>query len=222
MNQEHDTSESGTFDEGRTFDPLDAAALLEETKLRARRQFDVWPPYLLFIGALIFLLAYGAVWWSVRGQSPYIGPSGGALAVMYGGILAWIITVSVVVRRALDGVSGPSTRARAYRAGYVAIIFAYSLFQGALYHAGASHAIVYGIFPASAPWLFAGTVFLTLGALREDGRAMVLGLALLAIGIGGAFAGPIAAWLVSGIALSAVLVSFATIQMSRRRVRAPQ
>jgi len=97
------------------------------------------------------------------------------------------------------------------------IIIAYSLFQGALYHAGASHAIVYGLFPASAPWLFAGTVFLTLGAIREEGRALALGIVLIAIGIGGAFAGPIAAWLVSGIGLCAVLVGFATFQVLRRR-----
>jgi hypothetical protein len=97
------------------------------------------------------------------------------------------------------------------------ILVAYSLFQGALYHAGASHAIVYGIFPASAPWLFAGTVFLTLGAIREEGRALALGIVLIAIGIGGAFAGPVAAWLVSGIGLSVVLLGFATVQFLRRR-----
>jgi hypothetical protein len=217
MNQEHDTSDSKTADEDSELNPQEAAALLQETKLRAQRQFDVWPPYLLLIGALIFLVAYGTAWWSVRGQSPYVGPSGGALAVMYGGIVAWIVAVSLVVQRATSGIGGPSAKSRTYRTGYLVIIVAYSLFQGALYHAGASHAIVYGIFPASAPWLFAGTVFLTLGAIREQGRALLLGIVLIAIGIGGAFAGPIVAWLVSGVSLFAVLVGFAAVQFARRR-----
>jgi hypothetical protein len=217
MNQEHDTSESETVNKDAQLNPQEAAALFQETKLRAQRQFDVWPPFLLLIGAVIFLVAYGAAWWSVRGQSPYVGPSGGALAVMYGGILAWIVVVSLVVQRAISGIGGTSARSRKYRTGYMFILVAYSLFQGALYHAGASHAIVYGIFPASAPWLFAGTVFLTLGAIREESRALALGIVLIAIGIGGAFAGPIAAWLVSGIGLSAVLAGFATVQFLRRR-----
>jgi hypothetical protein len=217
MNQEHDTPESESVDNDAELNPQEAAALLQETKLRAQRQFDVWPPFLLLIGAVIFLVAYGAAWWSVRGQSPYVGPSGAALAVMYGGIVAWIVAVSFVVQRATSGISGRSAKSRTYRTGYLAIIFAYSLFQGALYHAGASHAIVYGIFPASAPWLFAGTVFLTLGATREESRALALGVVLIAIGIGGAFAGPVAVWLVSGIGLCTVLVVFAIVQFLRRR-----
>jgi hypothetical protein len=219
MNQGNDLTgaETEISDEGARLNPQEAAALFEETKRQAERQFDVWPPFLLLIGAVIFLLAFGSAWWSVRGQNPYVGPSGWALAVMYGGILAWIVVVSLVVQRAISGISGPSVRSRKYRAGYMFILVAYSLFQGALYHAGASHAIVYGIFPASAPWLFAGTVFLTLGAIREEGRALALGIVLIAIGIGGAFAGPVAAWLVSGIGLSVVLVGFATVQFLRRR-----
>jgi hypothetical protein len=136
---------------------------------------------------------------------------------MYGGIVVWIVAVVLVVQHATSGISGRSAKGRAYRAGYLVIIFTYSLFQGALYHAGASHAIVYGIFPASAPWLFAGTAFLTLGAIREEGRALVLGIILMAIGIGGAFAGPVAAWLVSGIGISSLLVGFAAVQAVKRR-----
>jgi len=217
MSQERESSKSTTPDVDGELDPHEAAALLQQTRLRAQRQFDVWPPYLLFIGAAIFLFAFGAAWWSVRGQSPYVGPSGWALADMYGGIVAWIVAVVSVVQRATRGVSGRSAKRRAYRAGYLAIIIAYSVFQGALYHAGASHAIVYGIYPACAPWLFAGATFLTYAAIREEGRAFVLGIVLLAVGIGGAFAGPIAAWLVSGISLCAVLLGFAAVQAARRR-----
>jgi hypothetical protein len=199
-------------------DPRIAAQLLQETTSQAKRQFDVWPPYLLFIGAVIFLLAFGAVWWSVRGQHPYVGPNGGALAAMYGGILVWIIAVSVVLKRANSGVGGRSAQQRkAYRSGFITVIVAYSIFQGALYHAGASHAIVYGVYPASVPWLFAGTVFVTIGAIREELPALTLGIVLIAIGLGSAFAGPVAAWLVTGIGLAVAFVSFAAVRIVQRR-----
>jgi hypothetical protein len=217
MNQEPETSESESRDEDKELNPREAAALLQETKKRAQRQFDVWPPFLLLIGAVIFLVAYGAVWWSVRDQSPYVGPSGWALAVMYGSIIVWIVIVTSVVRRATSGVSGPSMKRRDYRLGYLVIIVAYSVFQGALYHAGASHAIVYGIYPATMPWLFFGTAFVTIGALRQDGRASALGGFLITLGIGAAFAGPVAAWLVSGIGLCVLLAGFGVVQASRRR-----
>jgi hypothetical protein len=217
MSQEHDNPESTTADEDSELNLQEASALLEAAKKRAQRQFDVWPPFLLLIGAFIFLVAYGAVWWSVRGQSPYVGPSGWALAVMYGSIVVWVVVVTSVGRRATSGISGPSVKRRDYRVGYFIIIIAYSVFQAALYHAGASHAIVYGIYPATMPWLFFGTVFVTIGALREDGRASALGGFLIALGIGASFAGPVVAWLVSGIGLCALLVGFAAVQVARRR-----
>ncbi len=215
--REQDNSEFRAEDEGPALDPRSAATLLEESAKRARRQFDVTPPFLLLIGTLIFLVGFGSVWWSVRGQNPYVGPSGGALAVMYGGIVAWIMAVVTVVRRATSGVVGRSSKSRKYRGGYVIIIVAYSIFQGALYHAGASHAIVYGIFPTSAPWLFAGTVFITLGVVREEAESLLLGAAVIVIGLASAFSGPITAWLISGIGLGAVLSSLAILQFARRR-----
>ena len=214
---EQDNSESPAEGDSSGFDARGAAALLEESTRRAQRQFDATPPFLLLIGAVIFFAGYGAAWWSVRGQVPYVGPSGGALAVMYGGIIAWIVAVVTVVQRATSGVRGRSSKSRKYRGGYVIIIIAYSIFQGALYHAGASHTIVYGIFPTSAPWLFAGTVFVTLGAVREEARSLLLGAIVIGIGLASAFAGPITAWLVSGIGLCAVLLGLAILQSARRR-----
>jgi hypothetical protein len=217
MEQENDTPETSIIDEEGELDPRVAAELLVSTKNRAQRQFDVWPPYLLFTGVVIFLFAYGAVWWSVRGQHPYIGPSGWALAIMYGCIVAWIAAVVTVLQRANSGVSGRSKRQRAFRMGYIIIIIAYSAYQGALYHAGASHAIVYGVYPASVQWLFAGTAFVTIGAIREELPALTLGGALIAIGVASAFAGPVIGWLVSGIGLAVVLACFGVFRTVMRR-----
>ncbi len=217
MERENSTPEAPLVDEEEDLDPRAAAELLASTKHRAQRQFDVWPPYLLFLGAAIFLFAYGAVWLSVRGQHPYVGPSGGALLIMYGVIVAWIVAVVTVLQRANNGVSGASKRRRAYRFGFLVVIIGYSAYQGALYHAHASHAIVYGVFPASIQWLFAGTAFITIGAIREELPAMTLGGALVALGVGSAFAGPVIGWLVSGIGLAAVLVGFGLIRVVLRR-----
>ena len=217
MEQEKKPPTTSLEDGNGEIDPRIAAQLLQDSTRQAKRQFDVWPPYLLFIGAIIFLLAFGAVWWSVRGQHPYVGPNGSALAEMYGGILVWIIFVSVVLKRANSGVGGHSAHQRkAYRSGLFTVIVAYSAFQGALYHAGASHAIVYGVYPASVPWLFAGTVFVTIGAIREELPSLTLGIVLIAVGLGSAFAGPVAAWLVTGIGLAAAFVSFAAARIVQR------
>jgi len=214
-NQGNEVSKGQSDDVG--LDARTAAQLLHESTKRARRQFDDAPPFLLVIGAVIFLSGFAIAWWSVRGQNPYTGPSGTALAVMYGGIVAWIVAVSTVVQRANKGVRGPSTRGRKFRGAYLIVIVAYSVFQGALYHAGASHAIVYGIFPTSAPWLFAGTVLITMGVVREELRTLVLGTGLVAVGLASAFAGPKVSWLVSGIGLCAVLIAMAAYQFARTR-----
>ena len=217
MGPENDHSNPVPEEGDETIDPRIAAKLLTATTRRAGRQIDSWPPYLLVIGAVIFLLAFGAAWLSVRGQHPYSGPSSGALAAMYGGILAWIFVVSVVVGRASRGVQGPSVRQRRYRYGWIAVMVAYSIFQGALYHLGASHAIVYGVYPATVPWLFAGTVFVTIGVIREQFPAIGLGIVLIAVGLVGAFTGPVTAWLVSGVGLGGALAGFAVVRVVQRR-----
>jgi hypothetical protein len=218
MDQGNKTEKTPLADEDEQLGPRAAAELLAQTTNQAKRQFDEWPPYLLFIGAVIFLFVYGVVWMSVRGQHPYLGPSGGALAALYGGIVVWIITVVVVLQRARGGVSGRSAQQRrTYSAGWIVIVLAYSTFQGALYHAGASHAIVYGVYPASVVWLFAGTAFVTIGVIREQSPPLALGIAFMAIGLVGAFAGPVVGWLVSGIGISVALASFGVFRIVKRR-----
>ena len=217
MSQVPESSVPSSRDGEAEISVSEAAALLRAATQRARRQFDVWPPYLLVLGAAIFLGAYGAVWWSVHDQSPYVGPSGAALVAMYGGIALWAAVSAAVVRRATQGVSGPSLRSRNFRTSYLVILVAYASFQGALYHAGASHAIVYGIFPASVPWLFAGTVAISVGVVHEEARTLLLGGALIAIGLAGAYSGPRVAWLVSGIGLAVSLLGFAVYRAVKQR-----
>jgi len=70
--------ENATVHDGGEFDPRAAAALLEQTTSRARRQFEFPSLLLMVVQAAALLAAYGAIWLSVRGQNPYSGPSGAA------------------------------------------------------------------------------------------------------------------------------------------------
>jgi hypothetical protein len=83
-------------------------------------------------------------------------------------------------------------------------IFVY-VFQGALAHAGASHAIAYGIYPAVAPLLIVGSAAAAhQAAVRNWSWArLALGAVVLA-GVASYF-GPRAVWGILAIGLSTLL-----------------
>jgi hypothetical protein len=218
MNEHNDTSEAATAVEGGELDPREAASLLEETTSRAQRQFDFRPPLLMLTGAVVALIAYGSVWLSVRGQHPYSGPTGTALAVLYGTLVVWIVTFSLVFRRATRGVGGPSTRQRkAEGAVFGTVWIAVYVFQGALHHAGASAAITYGIYPAVAPLIIVGGAAAAHEAANENWPWAAFAAAAVALGAGGAFAGPATVWAVMGIGLCILLAGRTGLQFWQQR-----
>jgi hypothetical protein len=217
MSGEHQARETATPDEGGELDPETAARLLEETTRRARRQFEPRTPLLMVIAAATVLIAYGAVWLSVRNQHPYTGPSGVALAVLYGTLIVWAIVVATFRRRATSGVSGRSARERrivgtAFGTVWVAVY----VFQGALHHAGASASIVYGIYPATAPLIVVGGAAASYGAAKENWRDMGFAIAAVALAAGAAYAGPSGVWAVMGIGLCVLVLAYAAALLSPR------
>jgi hypothetical protein len=70
VNPAPDTSTAG---DGGNFGPREAAALLEQTRRQARRQFAPAQPWLLAIRAVLVLAALGAIWLSVRGCGTHGG-----------------------------------------------------------------------------------------------------------------------------------------------------
>jgi hypothetical protein len=201
-------------------DPIEAAALLEQATQKAQRGFDPRPPLLLLAGAPFFLVAFGAVWWSVRHQHPYAGPAGWSLAVLYPIIICWALAWTAVYSNAMAGVGGRSSRLRrAEGLAFATVWIAVYVFQEALHHAGASHAIVYGIYPATAPMIFVGGAFITNAAARVDWSLMRVGVALVVFESGAAYAGPVDVWLVSGIGLCVLLVSLAAVRFGQRLAR---
>jgi hypothetical protein len=213
MNSHHHTHEA-VPDDGRELDPREAAALLDQTTRRAQRQLDLHPPLLMLVAALVVLLAYGAVWLSVRNQHPYDGPTAAALAVLYGTVAAWAVFVAVVRRRAISGVSGRSERRRQGEGAAfgVAWVMVY-VFQGALHHAGASHAIAYGIYPASAPLIVVGSAAATHQAAHENWEWAGFAGAAVVLGSLAAYTGPATVWAVVGIGLAVLLLARAVSQI---------
>ncbi len=199
------------------FDAREAAALLEQTKARAQRSLDRRPPLLVLLGAVLFLVAFGAVWWSVRRQHPYDGPAGWSLGVLYGIIAVWIVAVVFTLRRATTGIGGRSLRRqRAQGAAFATVWTAVYVFQGALHHAGASHAIAYGIYPATAPFIIVGSAAAATAAAQENWRDVCIAIVVIVVACGAAFAGAALVWLVMGVGLSAVLLLVAAIQIRQR------
>jgi len=185
-------------------DPAAAAALLEQTRSRARREFDRRRPLLTVAAAVTVLVAYGAVWLSVRHQHPYSGPTGTALAVLYGALAAWIVLNVAVHGRALRGRSSRQRRLEGFT--FAAIWICVYIFQGALHHVDADHAVSYGIYPAVAPLIIVGAVAAGYEAARQN--AARAGFAALAVALGAfaAFAGPSAVWGVIAVGLCALLL----------------
>lgn len=214
MGGQHDTDEP---DAGE-LEPARAAALLEETTTRAQREFDIRPPLVMLIAAVVVLVAYGVVWWSVRRQHPYTGPSGTALAELYGTLIVWIVVYSAFFRRAVRGLGGRSSRQRQIEGlAFGTIWVSVYVFQAALHHAGASHAIVYGIYPAAAPLIIVGSAAAAHSLAKENWPWLGFALAAVALGAIGSFAGPARVWAVMGIGLSALLLVRTATQFRARR-----
>jgi hypothetical protein len=213
-----DTDETATADEGGELDPRAAATLLEQTKRRAQRQFDLSPPLLTLIRAAVILVGYGAVWWSVRDQHPYQGPSLATLAAIYGAVIFVIVVSAVVLQRATSGVSGQSRRQRwAYGAAFGTAWIAVSVFQGALKFDGASPAIVYGVFPAAGQLLVLGSAAAAMAAAREDWLPLGLAIAVVALATGSVFAGPAGVWGIIAVGGCLIGIGYAAVQVWSRR-----
>lgn len=215
MNHTPDTATAGN---GGSFDPRQAAALLDQTSLQARRQLEPAPPWLLATRGVLALAACGAVWLSVRGQHPYHYPNAAVIpaAVATFVIINFAATLAVR-RRATAGVTGKSPLRPAENAILAAAWIGPFIALGAMAGAGVSDAVVYGIFPATVPLMTAGLAWAGIMAARANWRSCGVGLAVAAVGVVGLFAGPAGAWLVMGIGLCAVLLGAAAATAWRQR-----
>jgi len=194
-------------DDGGTFDPREAAALLDQTSRQARRQFEPAQPWLLAIRAVLVLAVLGTVWLSVRGQHPYKGPGGSALLV----VAAFVVinfTATVAVRaRATAGVSGRSRFSPVEIAVMAASWILPFVVMAAL---GVTRDNQSG-YLLTVPLIVAGVVYAALMAVRSDWREFGTGLAVAVTGAAGAAAGQAGAWAVTGAGLCITLLGTAAV-----------
>jgi hypothetical protein len=210
MNGTRDTNGTATADNGGGLDPRAAAALIEQTQRQTRRQLDPNKPLVYVIAAVVLLAIYATIWLSVRGQHPYKGPTGVDAGIVYPLLAIMIAAIIVAVNRARAGVGGRSQRQRRAEATTLAVVWvAVYVFQGALYHAGASHAIVFGLYSAVGPLIIAGAAMAGIAAAREDWRTLGITLGVVAVGAMSAFGGPVGVWAVAGLGLFVVLLGAA-------------
>ena len=198
------TSDAAAAGNGGTFGPEQAAALLDQTTQQAHRKFQPSPPWLLATRAVMVLAALGAIWLSVRGQHPYRGPTGADIPVL----LAFIVvnfTATVAVRRqATAGVTG---RSRFSQGEIIVLVLALVAAVAAMAGLGAA-GVSFAWYPTSV-LVIPGLAWAVLMAARASWRGLATGLAIVAIGIVGAFAGPAGAWAVAAVGLCVMLLGSA-------------
>lgn len=205
-------------DPAAALDPRAAATLLDETRRRAERRFELRPAWLTFTAAIVVLVCYGVLWLSVRHQHPYVGPAGWALAALYGTLAVWGAVNAVVFRRATSGVGGHAARQRAIVGFGVAVIWiCVYVVQGALHHAGAGSGIVYGIWPAAGPLIVVGSAAAAYEAGRARAASASVAVAAVVLGSVACFASPRAVWGVIAVGFCALLLAATAMQLWRQR-----
>jgi hypothetical protein len=205
------TPDATTADNGGTFDPQQAAALLDHTTQQARRKLQPSPPWLLSTRGVLVLAALGAIWLTVRGQHPYQGPTAADIPVLAGFIVVNFAATVGVRERALAGVRGRSRLSRGEIAILVAAVASIPVLIIVLAAAGASiaHYPTTVLIPLGVAW--AGIT-----AARANWPSFATGVAVTVVGIAGAFAGPAGSWLVAAVGLGAVMLGRAVIAWRER------
>jgi hypothetical protein len=222
MNGTRDIGQSETYGDERGLDPRAAARLLERTRSEAQRGLDFRSPWLTLLAAAVALVAFGAVWLSVRGQHPYKGPTAVSLVVLYAVVLLRIGSVVYAHRRAKAGVSGRSVRQqRAEGSALAAALVAVYVLMAALAHEGASDAVVYGVYVVTATMIVLGGFGAARSAVREDWPGLGLSIAVLLVAAASAFAGPRGVWLSNGVGLCVVLLGYGAAQARLFRASLP-
>jgi hypothetical protein len=203
MNRTSDPAAAGN---GGTFGPQQAATLLDQATHRARRQFQPSPPWLLAIRAVMVLAALGAIWLSVRGQHPYRGLTSADIPVLVAFIVLNFAATVAVRRHAIAGVSG---RSRFSQGEIIVLVLAFV--AAVLTMTGLSGAGVnFATYPTSV-LVIPGLAWAVITAIRANWRGLATALAIIVIGIVGAFAGPAGSWAVAAVGLCVTLLGSAVV-----------
>ena len=208
--------DSANADEGTGMDVQDAAAIMQQARERAEHELHINYRLLFATYGLLYLVGYGAVWLSVRGQHPYHGATGAALGVLLALAVAAVVVTVVVVGRAVAGVGGWTVRQRrasllSFGTGLVGVY----LLEGALFHAGASWSVI-GVYGATAPMLVIGMAYAFSYAFVANWSASALGVWLIIVAGASGYAGPVGVWAVGALAAGLAFLLVAAVRPGQR------
>ena len=218
MNEDTDTGQAGPDGGDDQLDVHAAAAILTDARERALRELRASYPLLFAVWGLFFLIGYGVLWLTVRGQHPYTGPTPAALLVLILLLAAAGVTTVISAGRAFTGIGGASAAQRRVHGLALAIgVAGVFTLEGALAHAHASDSLL-GVYGAVAPMLVAGVVYAASPAIWQDWSTRTLGGWVVLVAAGSAYAGPVGVWGVAG--LGAAVGFWVMAAVARRRDRA--
>jgi hypothetical protein len=217
MNEGTGMKNGADASEAAGMDAQDAAVIMWEARERARRELTVKRPVIFASWALVYLIGYGAVWLSVRGQQPFHAPAGWALGLLTLLALLALAVTAAVTDRAASGVGGVSAlRRRVYLLSLAVGLLGEIIMQIALRNAGASRGVL-SVFTASAPLLVAGVVLVAGTAAWLNWYMFGLGIWLIAVAAFSGFAGPAGVWAVDTLAVGLPFLLMAAITLARGR-----
>jgi hypothetical protein len=194
----------------------EAAAVVQDARARARKELVISAPIVYAAWGLVWLVGYGGMWLSVRGQHPYSGPSGVSIAAVF--VLAGFAvgTVLVIAGKAVAGIGGRSARNRrilmmTWAIGYLALL----IVSGALSSSVSARALAFVGF--AGPVLLVGLVYILASILGRDRPAFALGGWLVIVGASCVWLAPATILAVCALAGGGAFLLMAVIETGLRR-----
>jgi hypothetical protein len=193
----------------------EAAAVVQDARARARKELVISAPLVYTAWGLVWLIGYGAMWLSVRGQHPYSGPSGVSIAAVF--VLAGfaVAAVLVIASRAAAGIDGRSARYRriigaTWATGYLILL----LLQAAISSSVSTRTLAFVGF--ASPVLLAGLTYILASALGRNRPAFALGAWLVIVGASCAWLAPAAILATCALAGGGAFLLMAVIETRLR------
>lgn len=208
---------SGAPEESRMA-PREAARLLAQTQVDARRSLDFRAPWVSLVAAVVALAGFGIVWLNVRDQHPFTGPSPAALVFFYGLIALRIATVIYAYARARKGISGHSVEVQRNEAAAMgaALLVWYVLLIAIATSAQHSRGFYWSL-GLNGTLIALAAIWAGRCAIHRSWQGVALAVPVALIAAVGATAGPRGMWLVNGVGLCVLLLANAAIDASQRR-----
>ena len=194
----------------------EAAAVVQDARARARRELVISTPLVYTAWGLVWLIGYGAMWLSVRGQHPYTGPSGLAIATVF--VLAGfaVAAVLVIASKAVTGIDGQSVRNRriigtTWAVGYLALLVAAPAISGSV----STRTLAFISF--AGPVMLVGLTYILAAALGRSRSVLALGAWQVIVGISCAWLAPATILATCALAGGGAFLLMAAIETGLRR-----